>query len=190
MISDDIFTTITFLRKLPYLCPLEIGCEPLKAVDIMDSSYPALKLSSTYQDVQRTHNFCIDTTKKDPFANVEIPVLGDSDQVLNMISDTALQSLIEDQSNKADDIMKQNLAQLSAEPGGEPFVFSPYHTLEQIHTCFITLRLSTALVVSGGKLLGTITRTRVMSIAAEGVYPETKVTAQDRVTIIKTESMP
>lgn len=49
-----------------------------------------------------------------------------------------------------------------------PFTFSPETTLEQVHDCFVTLRLPVAFVTKQGRVMGTITRQKVMELASLG----------------------
>lgn len=48
-----------------------------------------------------------------------------------------------------------------------PFTFAPQTSLEQVHGCFITLRLSNGWVTRNGKVLGTITRLKLMEMCSE-----------------------
>eukprot|EP01126_Amoeba_proteus_P060346 TRINITY_DN7974_c0_g1_i4.p1 TRINITY_DN7974_c0_g1~~TRINITY_DN7974_c0_g1_i4.p1 ORF type:complete len:215 (-),score=68.03 TRINITY_DN7974_c0_g1_i4:336-980(-) len=48
-----------------------------------------------------------------------------------------------------------------------PFIFDPSTPVEQVHSCFITLRLHNAFVTKNGRVLGTITRNALMELCVK-----------------------
>eukprot|EP01126_Amoeba_proteus_P057198 TRINITY_DN7263_c0_g1_i6.p1 TRINITY_DN7263_c0_g1~~TRINITY_DN7263_c0_g1_i6.p1 ORF type:complete len:611 (+),score=92.95 TRINITY_DN7263_c0_g1_i6:446-2278(+) len=173
-LSCDIFDTVLQLRQLPYLPALEVASFVTKAKDIMDTDYPIIHVNSiTVPEMVAIQEFATKLSKeRDEFSNIQFAVVDENDHFFGSIPDYVISFVLDKLKNKTIDLeqISQEFERYSVEFNEvvPPFTLSPQTTLEQVHSCFVTLRLPLAFITKDGKVLGTITREAVMYVASLG----------------------
>eukprot|EP01126_Amoeba_proteus_P059248 TRINITY_DN7722_c0_g1_i11.p1 TRINITY_DN7722_c0_g1~~TRINITY_DN7722_c0_g1_i11.p1 ORF type:complete len:670 (+),score=107.27 TRINITY_DN7722_c0_g1_i11:360-2369(+) len=167
-LTDDIFVTIMKSRKLPYLPMLVIRETVVDAESLMDPNYPVIPLENTnIENLNKILEFAKSMTSfEDGPSFVEFAIVDGNGSFCGSLPDYILADLIQNQLDQPHQELSEALVEATLEYNklSSPFTFSPQTTLEQVHACFITLRLTSGFVTRFGKVLGTITRSKLLEI--------------------------
>eukprot|EP01127_Copromyxa_protea_P020819 TRINITY_DN7003_c0_g1_i3.p1 TRINITY_DN7003_c0_g1~~TRINITY_DN7003_c0_g1_i3.p1 ORF type:complete len:744 (+),score=100.04 TRINITY_DN7003_c0_g1_i3:194-2425(+) len=172
-LGQDIFEVILQLRRLPYLPSLNVSSSVIKARDIMDTSYPIINVATVHvPELMNLKKLKLTASDNDLLSHQQYAIVDQNEHFFGSIPEAAVEMALTRIKNKeiSHDQLRSCLEEYSREYNEfvVPFTFSPETTLEQVHSSFVTLRLPIAFVTTQGKVLGTITRQKVMDLAYLG----------------------